>query len=82
MRQVTLTIGTALILIGEVGAPACVAGAEAQLGDGVTKEEYEGSTSRHSACLLRTCQDAAKGRYWGPKLCRECRSQVILALTS
>ena len=58
----SLTIGTALILISKVGAPACVASAEAQLGDGVTKEEYEGSTSRHSACLLRTGQDAAKGR--------------------
>ena len=38
--------------------PTGVAGTEAQLGDGVTKEEYEGSPPRHFACLRKAiCDD-------------------------
>ena len=39
-----LTIGTALILIGKVGAPTGIDGAEAQLGDAVAQEQDEGSS--------------------------------------
>ena len=45
--NLSLTISTALVLIGEMGAPTGIDGAEAQLSDAIPQEKDEGSTSWH-----------------------------------
>ena len=46
-ENLSLTISTALVLIGEMGAPTGIDGAEAQLSDAIPQEKDEGSTSWH-----------------------------------
>ena len=43
-ENLSLTISTALVLIGEMGAPTGIDGAEAQLSDAIPQEKDEGST--------------------------------------